>query len=419
MKHLIISVAGLGYDDALAHLNGAINGVPFKSMDSVFPAVTCTSQASFRTASEVADHGMVSNGIFLRNLQKPFFWEQSSELVSGRRIWENARKKGNRVALLFFQQSLGECADVILSPTPIHKHSGTMILGSYGKPAGLESVLQKDLGVFPLHRYWGPMASPKVGDAVVANVLKTIEIEDPEIVFCYLPTLDYDLQRFGPNDQRVAKSFTLLGRQLEGLISVAERMGSSVTIYGDYSITPSPLSPVMPNVLLREKGLFNVRMVQGMAYPDFYTSRAFAMVDHEIAHVYVRNADDIEETAMLFNETGDYSEVLIKEKGMPWAHKNSGEILLVAQEGSWCAYPWWKRQSEAPDYATHVDIHNKPGYDPCELFLGKIFPPGTTQNFSRIKGTHGRQTKVAYASTIANGDTTIELAKDIGQAVEK
>ena len=70
-------------------------------------------------------------------------------------------------------------------------------------------------------------------------------------------------------------------------------------------------------------------------------------------------------------------------------HPRNGEILLVAKPGYWFAYPWWEQPREAPDYASHVDIHNKPGYDPCELFFGWP-PPGISQDPTRIRGTHGR-----------------------------
>ena len=62
--------------------------------------------------------------------------------------------------------------------------------------------------------------------------------------------------------------------------------------------------------------------------------------------------------------------------------------LLPAKRGAWCEYKWWTDDREAPDFASHVDIHNKPGFDPKELFF---FNRGT------VRGTHGRQCQVAAA----------------------
>ena len=141
-----------------------------------------------------------------------------------------------------------------------------------------------------------------------------------------------------------------------------------------------------------------MRPVAGRAYPDFYTSRAFAMCDHEIAHVYVRDPADVPAVAAALEATGAY-ESCTPRAGQAWAHPSAGDLLLVAKKGSWCAYPWWTDRREAPDWATHVDIHNKPGYDPCELFFGGFFPPRTCQDPARVKGTHGRACETAWAST--------------------
>ncbi|MBR1837233.1 MAG: hypothetical protein IJ783_08085, partial [Kiritimatiellae bacterium] len=91
-----------------------------------------------------------------------------------------------------------------------------------------------------------------------------------------------------------------------------------------------------------------------------------------------------------------------KRDGAAWASpRAAGDLLFVAPGGSWCAYPWWTDRREAPDYATHIDIHNKPGYDPCELFFdrGPWLHPRTCQDASRIRGTHGRECEIAVASS--------------------
>ena len=133
-KLLVIQVAALA--DDLARELPALP-LTWAAMDSVLPAVTCTAQASFRTASLPAAHGMIANGIFNRPLRKAMFWEQSAALVSGPRIWESFALAGKRTAMLFWQQSLGESVDVVLSPAPIHKHHGGMIQDCYSQPPSL------------------------------------------------------------------------------------------------------------------------------------------------------------------------------------------------------------------------------------------------------------------------------------------
>jgi len=416
MKHLILSVAGLGFDDVLRHWEGRLGDLAFHPAESVFPAVTCTAQASFRTGTLPREHGMVANGVFFRDLLRPSFWEQSAALVRGPRIWEAPRRAGKKIGLLFWQQSLGEAADVVVSPAPIHKHGGGTILGCSVRPAELGKKLDQAFGAFPLFRYWGPLASSRIGDAVAGyaeTVLRETELDD---VFAYLPSLDYDLQRFGPDDPRAAKAFSAAASQIARFASLAEAHGMDFTVFGDYAISPVAAPPAFPNRLLREKGFFLTREVKGMAYPDIFFSRAFAMADHEIAHVFVRDPADIPAVADAFRESGDYAEVLERTPSAEWGAPTAGELLLVAKEGSWCAYPWWTHPAEAPDFAGHVDIHNKPGFDPGELFFekGLHFPPPTSQDATRIRGTHGRKRPVAWASTcVKDAAGLLDLARAV------
>ena len=411
MKNLVVMAAGLGYEGL--ERRGLLNmaGLSFRPATSVFPAVTCTAQASFRTAAEPRAHGMTSNGFFSRTLMRPSFWEQSAALVRGARIWEAARARGETAGMFFWQQSLGESVDFVISPAPIHKHGGGMIMRNYAQPAEMGDALDARCGTFPLHRYWGPFASPKVGRAVLANFFALAEAHEPDHAFLYLPTLDYEAQRHGPDSAAADCALAEFRAQLERLAAYAARRGCALTVCGDYEIAAVDRPPARPNAALRAAGLFRVRPVAGRAYPDFYTSRAFAMCDHEIAHVYVRREEDVETVARTLRETGDYACVDVR-RDQAWAHPSAGEILLVAQKGGWCAYPWWTDRREAPDWATHIDIHNKPGYDPCELFFDRSFPPKTCQDGGRIKGTHGRVSTVAWASSDARvaGGTMLAVA---------
>jgi predicted AlkP superfamily pyrophosphatase or phosphodiesterase len=81
MKSLIVIAAGLGYEDLEKRNLLKMAGLEFKPAESIFPAVTCVAQATFRTALEPFEHGMTSNGYFSRDLFKPSFWEQNSSLV--------------------------------------------------------------------------------------------------------------------------------------------------------------------------------------------------------------------------------------------------------------------------------------------------------------------------------------------------
>lgn len=406
-KLLVIQVAALG-DNLVQQGFPTVCGMPWHSADPVFPAVTCTAQATLRTASPPSAHGMVSNGRFFPDLAKVLFWEQSARLVDGPRIWESIRASGRRVGMMFWQQSLGEAVDLILSPRPIHKHGGGMMQDCYSKPGGLYSELKRKTGsAFNLFHYWGPFASRTSSDWIV-KALTTVmgnASAAPDLLFAYIPHLDYGLQKKGPLHKETKRNLDVVHGQLNRVISTARNLDYDVLLYGDYAIGPVTRGPVYPNRFLREQGWFQCQMVKGMAYPDFFGGDAFAMVDHEIAHVYVPDASLRPAVREGLQSLGGVGHILQGETlhDAKIDHPNTGDLLLISEPGSWFAYPWWTDPGETPDFAAHIDIHNKPGFDPCEMFLG--WPPlSVSQNASKVRGTHGRigpDRRIAWATTCA------------------
>ncbi len=389
-KLLVIQTAALGYDLVQNH-GSPDRRLEFAPLTPVFPAVTCAVQAALRTGLDSSRHGMPGNGYFDRVLRKPLFWEQSAELVEGRRIWRKFRESGGTVGLLFWQQSLGDEVDLVLSPAPIHKHHGGMIQDCYSQPGGLYGELCRRIGRrFNLMHYWGPFASVKSSAWSAAATAEVMGMDNaPQLLFTYLSGLDYDLLRHGPADPRIGKAWRAVGGQLARLLEAAARAGYETLVFGDYAIR-SVQTPVFPNRILREHGLMHCRPVAGMLYPDLYGSPVLALVDHEIAHLYLKDPAMASEVAELMRKTGGVAAVL-DGPGKAAAgidHSRAGDLVLVAAAGHWFAYPWWDGREKGPDYASHVDIHNKPGFDPCELFLG--WPPlSIGRDPARVGGSHG------------------------------
>lgn len=421
-KILVIQVAALSWDLIKANNAETMHGLNFKPSNAIFPAVTCTAQASFRTASTPSQHGMIANGLFNKQLKKVLFWEQASSQIDGPRIWNRFRQNGGTVGMMFWQQSLGEETDLILSPAPIHKHHGGMIQDCYSQPADISNFLNNELGKpFNLMNYWGPLASPKssqwIADAT-CTLLSNNE-KSTDLLFTYLPALDYDLQRFGPNSPQGHKAWSAVSQELKQLIDTAKTNDYEILIYGDYAIIPCKLGPVHPNKALHNAGLLNTRKINKMKYLDIYSSRAFALVDHEIAHIHIANDTDIPIAKKALETLPGIEKIMDKpeQQQAGIAHNNSGELLAIVKDGYWMSYRWWDKAEEAPDYASHVDIHNKPGFDPCELFFG--WPPGSiTSNENRIGGTHGKigdGREITWASSCINSspNNLTELAKEL------
>ena len=379
MKKLNVIAAGLGWRGLEAAGMTEMAGLRFAPAESCFPAVTCVAQADLRTGLTPAEHGMVANGWWSEALRRPLFWEQSAKLVKGKRVWSDRRAEGEKFGMFFFQQSLGEEVDLILSPAPIHKHGGGMIMSCYTQPTGIEAVVRKLCGKFPLWRYWGALASPKVGRKCIAYFKAMTDIHELDEAYLYLPTLDYTAQKYGPASSQHAAALREFRRQLETLSDICMHRGCTLSVQGDYEISEVTMAPVRPNVVLRRAGFFRTRTVGGMAYPDFYQSSAFAMCDHEFCVICGEKREEAVKTLLA---TGEY------ELPPDGQRERAGACVLLASPGSWCEYKWWTDDREAPDFASHVDIHNKPGFDPTELFF---FNRGT------VRGTHGRRRPVAFA----------------------
>ncbi len=402
MKILILICAALGHDTFRRNAKAAFwRSLKTSSTKTVFPALTCPVQASLRTGLSPDAHHMAANGFFDCEIRKAFFWEQSSGLYKGARFWEGYRDRGGRVAQICLQQSLGPDSDVVISPAPIHKHHGGMIQDCYSRPDGLYRQICSGTGSrFNLYDYWGPFTSGNSTEWIVKATEHVMKAEMAGLVLSYLPHLDYDLQRFGPGGKEEATAFAFLEKRIERLHGLAKIAGYEIIVLGDYQIERAE-NVVYPNRILIEKGFFRTRQVSGMLYPDMFGSEAFALCDHQVAHVHSLGASTADLAAALKSVPG-VAQVLENRSG-----DGKGNLTLLAEHGSWFSYRWWESKGEAPEYASHVDIHNKPGFDPCELFMSLWPPFSVSQDDRRVKGTHG-------LADGASGDVLLASSLDVG-----
>ena len=72
------------------------------------------------------------------------------------------------------------------------------------------------------------------------------------------------------------------------LVMFYEDKGAEVVILSEYGISPVN-NPIHLNRVLRENGLFNIRIERGLELLDAGASKAFAVSDHQIAHVYIND----------------------------------------------------------------------------------------------------------------------------------
>ena len=187
--------------------------------------------------------------------------------------------------------------------------------------------------------------------------------------------MDYNLQRLDPKDLAIATDLREIDTVCADLIQFYTDRGARVVVLSEYGITPVTTS-VSLNRVLREQGWIQVREELGLELLDAGASTAFAVADHQVAHVYVNDKNRITEVRELLENVPGVERVLGEEEKTAHHinHPRAGELVAIADAHSWFNYYYWLDDRKAPDFARTVDIHRKPGYDPVELFLDPTTP---------------------------------------------
>ncbi|MXW65154.1 MAG: alkaline phosphatase family protein [Bacteroidetes bacterium SB0662_bin_6] len=339
----------------------------------ILPAVTCSMQSTLLTGVLPSEHGIVGNGWYVRDEGDIRFWRQSNRLVQHEKIWEKARRLGIpdfTCANMFWWYNMYSSVDYAATPRPMYPADGRKIPDTWTEPAGLRAELRQKLGSFPLFEFWGPGTTIRSSEWIARASLHVDARYDPGMTLIYLPHLDYVLQREGPEGASVAGEVARIDGICEELITHYESHGTAVLVLSEYGITPVRRS-VPLNRILRREGFLRVREELGRELLDAGASQAFAVADHQVAHVYVNDRDVLEDVRALVAATNGVASVLYGETRAAHGldHPRAGDLVAVADRDAWFTYYYWLDDDRAPDFARTVDIHRKPGYDPCELFL--------------------------------------------------
>src|SRR5262245_18035979 len=245
-------------------------------LQTITPAVTCSVQASFMTGLRPSEHGIVGNGWLFRDQMEVMFWRQSNRLVGGEKVWEAGKRRDATFtcANMFWWYNMAASHDIGATPRPIYKADGRKLPERYTVPDTLRRHLTGHLRPFPLFQFWGPgttIASSKW----IADATKIVMTEsDPTLTLVYLPHLDYDLQRFGPDETHpaVKRSLAEIDAVAGDLAGTARARGRSVIVLSEYGITPVD-RPIHINRVLRDSGFLAVREEDGGELLDPTTSR--------------------------------------------------------------------------------------------------------------------------------------------------
>jgi predicted AlkP superfamily pyrophosphatase or phosphodiesterase len=374
-KTVVINVVGLTpglLGEHTPYLAGWIGRGTMASVRPALPAVTCTAQATYLTGKYPNQHGIVANGWYFRDEGEVKFWRQSNRLVQAPKIWQIARELDPTFtcANLFWWYNMYSSVDYAVTPRPMYPADGRKIPDIYTQPAELRPELNSRLGTFPLFDFWGPRTSIR-SSRWIADAAKMIDRKhDPTLTLIYLPHLDYNLQRVGPKSPAIHPDLREIDAVCQDLISYYEGRETQVIVLSEYCIT-EVTKPIHINRILRSHGLVAVREELGLELLDVGASAAFAVADHQVAHIYVNDPTKMKQVRGILEEIPSV-EYLLDSAGKEAQHLNhprSGDFIAVSEPDAWFTYYYWLDDARAPDFARTVDIHRKPGYDPAELFI--------------------------------------------------
>jgi len=361
-----------------------------------FPAVTCPVQANMTTGHLPREHGVVANGFYWRDRRSVEMWTAWNDCILRPQIWDRLHDADRSItsAVWFAMHSKGCGADYVCTPAPVHNPDGSETPWCHTRPEHLYNELREKLGDFPLKHFWGPLAGIQSTAWIVASAVHLAERHKPNFATIYLPHLDYAAQKFGPDSDQARRALGELDAELAKLAAGLETAYGEQPLWlvaSEYAITPVD-HVTYPNRVLREAGLLEIRDSDDGELLDVAASRAWALVDHQFAHVFVQGADAkvVKQVAKLFASRPGIAEVLTGDGKARYGldHPRSGDVVLVSKPESWQAYYWWNDDRRAPAFARTVDIHRKPGYDPVELF----FDPATRSiplEAGLVRGSHG------------------------------
>jgi predicted AlkP superfamily pyrophosphatase or phosphodiesterase len=284
-------------------------------------------------------------------------------------VWELAGRPV-KTANLFWWYAMGSTADIAVTPRPVYFADGAKAPGIYTRPAALGADLAKHLGEFPLFEFWGPRAGLPASSWIARAARRVFDAERPELLLVYLPHLDYDLQRFGPDGPEARAAAAAIDTVAGDLCDHLRDAGAKVVVLSEYGITPVS-RPVHINRKLREAGLLEVAWNPAGELLDTFASRAFAVADHQIAHIYVNDRRDLERARVAVAALPGVADVLDDDgkRAAGLDHPRAGDLVALAAPDAWFTYYYWLDDARAPDFAPTVEIHRKPGYDPAELFF--------------------------------------------------
>lgn len=372
-KTVVINVVGLTkrlIGGHTPHIKEFLEKGKSSFIKPVLPAVTCTAQSTYVTGQWPSEHGIVGNGWYFKEENEVKFWRQSNQLVQSPKIWDILKQEDKNFTCsnMFWWYNMYSTVDYSLTPRPNYLADGRKIPDVYSYPASLRDTLQQKLGTFPLFNFWGPKTSIKSSKWIADATIETDKLHDPTLTLVYLPHLDYNLQRHGNDFSKISNDLHEIDDVVNDLISYYQSKNAHIVLLSEYGITDVN-KPIHLNRILRSNGFLAIREERGLELLDAGASKAFAVADHQICHIYIKDKANINAIKSLVAQVDGVKRVYLNSElqEINLDHDRSGDLVVLADTDAWFTYYFWNDDKKAPDYARMVDIHKKPGYDPVEM----------------------------------------------------
>jgi predicted AlkP superfamily pyrophosphatase or phosphodiesterase len=391
-RTVVVDVPGLSADllgDDTPHLSALAGDGRLRPLRAALPAVAPTFHATLITGAPPRVHGCVGSGWYFRDLAEIRLGPSSARLLGGEPVWEEGRRRDPAftAAQVFWSHGMYSTADVSITARPAAGDvPGEYDLWSQPSPLGRELV--RRLGSFPGARHWGPGAGLAATRWIAGAARYVYDTRRPTLTLVSLPYLDRELQRFGPGSREGARAVRDIDELAGELVEHVRRDGARVVLLSGFGVTAVG-GAVHVNRALREADLLRVREEQGTLDPGL--SEAFAVADHQVAHVYVRRPERIAEVRRLLERLPGVDQVLDAgaKRAAGLDHPRSGELVAVARADRWFTYYYWLEDDPPPRRARTVDP-GKPGFDPAELLVDPaVRLPSLRFLASRIRATLG------------------------------
>jgi len=278
---LLLSIDGLRPDYYLSpdlyqlkipHLRSLMtSGSYAQGMQGVYPTLTYPSHTTMVTGVRPAQHGIVSNFIFAPS-QGLLNWYLKTEDVHGKTLWDAARDKGLKTAIVTWPVSYGAQVDYLI-PENLAATNDIKDLIRQGSTPGLFEDLDKQFGPVTLLPFSDPKACLPLDSMTTDFAAEILRRYKPQLLLMHLLAADHEQHTTGIDTPQVFASFERIDGLIGKLVEAVRQAGlfddTTFVIVGDHGFMR--VHAVLDfNALLLEKGLISVdetgKIVQWSAF---------------------------------------------------------------------------------------------------------------------------------------------------------